>query len=135
VGKTKDYEIGICCFYAALRCKSKDWLTQIHDNRIFTDNNSDQFGNYLTDFGKKGPYFLLGMRPTFGSKIRGAKTLHYHESESASLCSYTLMMKSAFVKLNVKLTTTMLIVLLLLLKVVKRNHRAECTRNRDENHR
>jgi hypothetical protein len=32
MGKTKDYEIGICCFYAALRCKSKDWLTQIHDN-------------------------------------------------------------------------------------------------------
>jgi hypothetical protein len=35
MGKTKDYEIGICCFYAALRCKSKDWLTQIHDNAEF----------------------------------------------------------------------------------------------------
>jgi thioredoxin-related protein len=34
-----------------------------------------------------------------------------------------MMMKSEFVKSNVKLTTTMLIVLLLLLKVVKRNHR------------
>jgi len=30
-GQTKDYEIGICCFYAkhaALRSKSKDWLAQ-----------------------------------------------------------------------------------------------------------
>ena len=43
--------------------------------RIFTDNNSGQFGNYMTDFGKKGPHFSLGMWPKFGSKIRGAKTL------------------------------------------------------------
>jgi hypothetical protein len=30
-GRTKDYEIGICCFstkHAALRRKSKDWLAQ-----------------------------------------------------------------------------------------------------------
>ena len=34
-GKTKDYKIGICCFYvkhAALRRKSKDWLAWNHDN-------------------------------------------------------------------------------------------------------
>jgi hypothetical protein len=34
-GKTKDYEIGICCFSAknaALRRKSKDWLAQNQDN-------------------------------------------------------------------------------------------------------
>jgi len=34
-GQTKDYEIGICCFstkHAALRKKSKDWLTQNQDN-------------------------------------------------------------------------------------------------------
>ena len=32
---TKDYEIGICCFYGnhtALRRKCKDWLTRNHDN-------------------------------------------------------------------------------------------------------
>ena len=29
----------------------------------------------MTDFGKKGPHFSLGMWPKFGSKIRGAKTL------------------------------------------------------------
>ena len=34
-----------------------------------------------------------------------------------------MMMKSEFVKSNVKLTATILIVLLLLLKVVKWNHR------------
>jgi hypothetical protein len=33
------------------------------------------YGNYLTDFGKKGHYFSLGMQLKFGSKIRGAKTL------------------------------------------------------------
>ena len=34
-GHTRDYEIGICCFSAkraALRKKSKDWLTRIQDN-------------------------------------------------------------------------------------------------------
>jgi hypothetical protein len=34
-GQTKDYEIGICCFsdkYAALRRKSKDWLSRNQDN-------------------------------------------------------------------------------------------------------
>jgi hypothetical protein len=35
LGKTKDYKIGICCFsakQAALRRKSKYWLTQNQDN-------------------------------------------------------------------------------------------------------
>jgi hypothetical protein len=35
LGQTKDYEIGICCFsaeHAALRNKSKDWLTRNLDN-------------------------------------------------------------------------------------------------------
>ena len=34
-GQTKDYKIGICCFsaeHAALRRKSKDWLTRNQDN-------------------------------------------------------------------------------------------------------
>ena len=34
-GLTKDYKIGICCFsakQAALRRKSKDWLTRTQDN-------------------------------------------------------------------------------------------------------
>ena len=34
-GKTKDYEIGICCFsakHAALRRKSKDWLARNQNN-------------------------------------------------------------------------------------------------------
>ena len=34
-GQTNDYEIGICCFsakHAALRKKSKDWLTRNQDN-------------------------------------------------------------------------------------------------------
>ena len=38
-GQTKDYEIGICCFYAkhvALRSKSKDWLTR-NKNNVSTD--------------------------------------------------------------------------------------------------
>ena len=33
--QTKDYAIGICCFsakHAALRRKSKDWLSRNHDN-------------------------------------------------------------------------------------------------------
>ena len=38
-GQTKDYEIGICCFYAkhaALRSKSKDWLAR-NKNNVSTD--------------------------------------------------------------------------------------------------
>ena len=34
-GQTKDYEIGICCFstkHAALRRKSKDWLSRNQNN-------------------------------------------------------------------------------------------------------
>jgi len=34
-GQTKNYEIGICCFYAkraTLRRKSKDWLPRNQDN-------------------------------------------------------------------------------------------------------
>jgi hypothetical protein len=34
-GKTKDYEMGICCFsakHAVLRRKSKDWLTRNEKN-------------------------------------------------------------------------------------------------------
>ena len=34
-GQTKDYKIGICCFYAkyvALRRKSKIWLTRVQEN-------------------------------------------------------------------------------------------------------
>jgi hypothetical protein len=34
-GQTKDYKIGICCFFAkhtALRRKNKDWLAQNQDN-------------------------------------------------------------------------------------------------------
>ena len=34
-GQTKDYEIGICCFFAkhtALRRKSKDWLSRNQNN-------------------------------------------------------------------------------------------------------
>ena len=34
-GKTKDYKIGVCCFsakHAALRSKSKDWLSRNQDN-------------------------------------------------------------------------------------------------------
>ena len=34
-GQTKDYKIGICCFYAkytVLRRKSKDWMARNHDN-------------------------------------------------------------------------------------------------------
>ena len=34
-GQTKDYKIGICCFFAknaALRRKSKDWLAQNQNN-------------------------------------------------------------------------------------------------------
>ena len=34
-GQTKDYEIGICCFFArhaALRSKSKDWLARNQNN-------------------------------------------------------------------------------------------------------
>ena len=34
-GQTKDYKIGMCCFsakHAALRRKSKDWLSRNQDN-------------------------------------------------------------------------------------------------------
>ena len=31
-GLTKDYEIGVCSFSAAVRRKSKDWLTRNQDN-------------------------------------------------------------------------------------------------------
>ena len=31
-GQTKDYKIGICCFSAASRSKSKDWLAQNQNN-------------------------------------------------------------------------------------------------------
>jgi hypothetical protein len=31
-GQTKDYKIGICCFSAALRSKSKDWLARNQNN-------------------------------------------------------------------------------------------------------
>ena len=34
-GQTKDYNIGICCFYAkhaALRRKNKDWLVRYQNN-------------------------------------------------------------------------------------------------------
>jgi hypothetical protein len=43
-GQTKDYEIGICCFYAkhaALRRKSKDWLARNQDNvSVWSDMSS-----------------------------------------------------------------------------------------------
>jgi hypothetical protein len=35
LGQTKDYKIGICCFFAkhaALRRKSKDWLARNQNN-------------------------------------------------------------------------------------------------------
>ena len=35
LGQTKDYKIGICCFsaeHAALRSKSKDWLSRNQNN-------------------------------------------------------------------------------------------------------
>ena len=31
-GQTKQYNIGICYFYAELRSKNEDWLTQNQDN-------------------------------------------------------------------------------------------------------
>jgi hypothetical protein len=43
-GQTKDYEIGICCFYAkhaALRRKSKDWLARNQNNvSVWSDMSS-----------------------------------------------------------------------------------------------
>jgi hypothetical protein len=30
--QTKDYYIGICCFYAALRRKSKNWMARNQNN-------------------------------------------------------------------------------------------------------
>jgi hypothetical protein len=41
-GKTKDYDIGMCCFsakYAALRRKSKDWLALNQYNVSKWDDN------------------------------------------------------------------------------------------------
>ena len=41
--QTKDYKIGFCCFsakHAALRRKSKDWLTLTHDNMSDWDETS-----------------------------------------------------------------------------------------------
>jgi hypothetical protein len=35
LGQTKDYQIGTCCFptkHAALRIKSKDWLSKQYNN-------------------------------------------------------------------------------------------------------
>ena len=35
LGQTKDYNIGICCFFtmsSALKSKSKDWLARNQDN-------------------------------------------------------------------------------------------------------
>ena len=40
-GQTKDYKIGVCCFFtkhAALRRKSKDWLAR-------NQNNVSEWGN------------------------------------------------------------------------------------------
>ena len=42
-GKTKDYNIGICCFsskYATLRRKSNDWLDKNQDNVSECDDMS-----------------------------------------------------------------------------------------------
>ena len=42
-GETKDYKIGMCCFsakHAALRRKSKDWLTRNQDNVYESGNMS-----------------------------------------------------------------------------------------------
>ena len=42
-GKTKDYNIGICCFsskYATLRRKSNDWLAKNQDNVSECDDMS-----------------------------------------------------------------------------------------------
>ena len=32
VGQTKDYKIGMCCFFVILRRKSTDWLARNQDN-------------------------------------------------------------------------------------------------------
>ena len=42
-GQTKDYKIGICCFFskhAAFRRKSKDWLSRNRDNMSECGNMS-----------------------------------------------------------------------------------------------
>ena len=44
-GQTKDYKIGICCFYAkhaALRRKNKDWLARNQDNLSKWDDTSNR---------------------------------------------------------------------------------------------
>ena len=44
-GQTKDYNIGICCFsakHAALKRKSKDWLSRIQDNMSEWGDMSNQ---------------------------------------------------------------------------------------------
>jgi hypothetical protein len=45
LGQTKDYTIGICCFYAkhaALRRKNKDWLARNQDNLSKWDDTSNR---------------------------------------------------------------------------------------------
>jgi hypothetical protein len=45
LGQTKDYKIGICCFYAkhaALRRKNKDWLARNQDNLSKWDDTSNR---------------------------------------------------------------------------------------------
>ena len=37
LGQTDGYKIGICCFSAALKSKSKDWSTQNQDNVFESD--------------------------------------------------------------------------------------------------
>jgi hypothetical protein len=45
LGQTKDYKIGMCCFYAkhaALRRKNKDWLARNQDNLSKWDDTSNR---------------------------------------------------------------------------------------------
>jgi hypothetical protein len=45
LGQTKDYKIGICCFYAkhaSLRRKNKDWLARNQDNLSKWDDTSNR---------------------------------------------------------------------------------------------
>jgi hypothetical protein len=45
-GQTKDFKIGICCFsakHAALRRKSKDWLSR-NQNNVFEWNDMSTHG-------------------------------------------------------------------------------------------
>jgi hypothetical protein len=39
-GQTKDYTIGICCFFVQNAAKSKDWLAQNQDNVSVWDDMS-----------------------------------------------------------------------------------------------